>query len=86
MHRWCTKQSSGWWDTTNGSFAKSRKAWRKSIVVKCSNIKKSLHAWKPDYRKTATGVMQVRWTSAATDDLENIANYLFEKTPKTLRA
>jgi toxin ParE1/3/4 len=24
--------------------------------------------------------MQVRWTSAAADDLENIANYLFEKT------
>jgi hypothetical protein len=32
--------------------------------------------------KTATGVMQVRWTSAAADDLENIANYLFEKTPE----
>jgi addiction module RelE/StbE family toxin len=26
--------------------------------------------------------MQVRWTSAAADDLENIANYLFEKTPE----
>ena|SRR5437667_6695292 len=26
--------------------------------------------------------MQVRWTSAAADDLENIANYLFEKTPQ----
>jgi len=26
--------------------------------------------------------MQVRWTSAATDDLENIANYLFEQTPE----
>ena len=25
--------------------------------------------------------MQVRWTPAAADDLENIANYLFEKTP-----
>ena len=24
--------------------------------------------------------MQVRWTPAAADDLENIANYLFEKT------
>jgi addiction module RelE/StbE family toxin len=26
--------------------------------------------------------MPVRWTSAAADDLENIANYLFEKTPE----
>jgi len=26
--------------------------------------------------------MQVRWTPAAADDLENIANYLFEKTPE----
>jgi len=26
--------------------------------------------------------MRVRWTSAAADDLENIANYLFEKTPE----
>jgi toxin ParE1/3/4 len=26
--------------------------------------------------------MQLRWTSAAVDDLENIANYLFEKTPE----
>ncbi len=26
--------------------------------------------------------MQVRWTSAAEDDLENIVNYLFEKTPE----
>jgi toxin ParE1/3/4 len=26
--------------------------------------------------------MQVRWTGAAADDLENIANYLFEKTPE----
>lgn len=26
--------------------------------------------------------MQVRWALAATDDLENIANYLFEKTPE----
>lgn len=26
--------------------------------------------------------MQLRWTSAAADDLENIANYLFEKTPE----
>jgi plasmid stabilization system protein ParE len=26
--------------------------------------------------------MQVRWTSVAADDLENIANYLFEKTPE----
>lgn len=26
--------------------------------------------------------MQVRWTLAAADDLENIANYLFEKTPE----
>jgi addiction module RelE/StbE family toxin len=26
--------------------------------------------------------MQVRWTSAAADDLENIANYLFENTPE----
>jgi len=26
--------------------------------------------------------MRVRWTPAATDDLQNIANYLFEKTPE----
>jgi plasmid stabilization system protein ParE len=26
--------------------------------------------------------MQVRWTSVAADDLENIANYLFEKAPE----
>lgn len=26
--------------------------------------------------------MQVRWTSAAANDLENIANYLFDKTPE----
>jgi len=26
--------------------------------------------------------MQLRWTSAAADDLESIANYLFEKTPE----
>jgi len=26
--------------------------------------------------------MQVRWTTAAASDLENIANYLFEKTPE----
>ena len=26
--------------------------------------------------------MRVRWTSAAAEDLENIANYLFEKTPE----
>jgi toxin ParE1/3/4 len=26
--------------------------------------------------------MQVRWTPAAADDPENIANYLFEKTPE----
>jgi plasmid stabilization system protein ParE len=26
--------------------------------------------------------MQVRWTSAAANDLENIANYLFEQTPE----
>jgi toxin ParE1/3/4 len=26
--------------------------------------------------------MHVRWTIAAADDLENIANYLFEKTPE----
>jgi addiction module RelE/StbE family toxin len=25
--------------------------------------------------------MQVRWTTAAASDLENIADYLFEKTP-----
>jgi plasmid stabilization system protein ParE len=30
--------------------------------------------------------MQVRWTTAAASDLENIADYLFEKTPKTQRA
>ncbi len=27
--------------------------------------------------------MQVRWTSAAAEDLESIANYLFEKTPES---
>jgi toxin ParE1/3/4 len=26
--------------------------------------------------------MQLRWTSTAAKDLENIANYLFEKTPE----
>jgi toxin ParE1/3/4 len=26
--------------------------------------------------------MQVRWTAAAASDLENIADYLFEKTPQ----
>jgi toxin ParE1/3/4 len=26
--------------------------------------------------------MQVRWTMAAAEDLENIANFLFEKTPE----
>jgi toxin ParE1/3/4 len=26
--------------------------------------------------------MQVRWTTAAANDLENIADYLFEKTPE----
>ncbi len=26
--------------------------------------------------------MKVRWTRAAASDLENIANYLFEKTPE----
>ena len=26
--------------------------------------------------------MQVRWTSAATEDLENVANYLFENAPE----
>jgi len=26
--------------------------------------------------------MQVRWTTEAARDLENIANYLFEKTPE----
>jgi toxin ParE1/3/4 len=26
--------------------------------------------------------MQLRWTSTAAEDLENIANYLFEKTPE----
>jgi toxin ParE1/3/4 len=26
--------------------------------------------------------MQVRWTTAAASDLENIADYLFEKTPQ----
>ena len=26
--------------------------------------------------------MQVRWTTAAANDLESIANYLFEKTPQ----
>lgn len=26
--------------------------------------------------------MQVRWTTAAANDLENIADYLFERTPE----
>ena len=26
--------------------------------------------------------MQLRWTSAAAEDLENVANYLFERTPE----
>jgi plasmid stabilization system protein ParE len=26
--------------------------------------------------------MRVRWTLAAADDLQDIANYLFEKTPE----
>lgn len=26
--------------------------------------------------------MRIRWTPAAADDLESIANYLFEKTPE----
>lgn len=26
--------------------------------------------------------MPLRWTSAAADDLENIANFLFERTPE----
>ena len=26
--------------------------------------------------------MQVRWTTAAADDLQTIADYLFEKTPE----
>jgi len=26
--------------------------------------------------------MQVRWTAAATEDLENIANYLFDNAPE----
>jgi plasmid stabilization system protein ParE len=26
--------------------------------------------------------MRVRWTFAAADDLQDIANYLFEKTPE----
>jgi toxin ParE1/3/4 len=26
--------------------------------------------------------MRIRWTLAAADDLESIANYLFEKTPE----
>ena len=29
--------------------------------------------------------MQVRWTTAAANDLENIADYLFEKNRKMLR-
>jgi hypothetical protein len=55
------------------------KVWDKSIVVKWWSMKKSQHAWNP---KTASSRMQVRWTSAAAEDLENIANYLFEKTPE----
>ena len=27
--------------------------------------------------------MRVRWTPAAADDFENIANYLFEQTPES---
>jgi len=30
--------------------------------------------------------MQVRWSAAAASDLENIADYLFEKPRKTQRA
>jgi plasmid stabilization system protein ParE len=30
--------------------------------------------------------MQVRWTTAAANDLESIANYLFEKTPQNAPA
>jgi predicted transcriptional regulator len=30
----------------------------------------------------SVSLMQVRWSPAAADDLENIANYLFEKTPE----
>ena len=37
---------------------------------------------KFDLPRTASGLMRVRWTPAATDDLQNIANYLFEKTPE----
>lgn len=30
--------------------------------------------------------MEVRWTLAAADDLETIANYLFDKTPENAAA
>src|SRR5260370_18801585 len=76
------RQLSVWRSTTNGSSAKSKKDWRKSIVAKCWNMKKSPHAWKTNCAKTSTRLMRLRWTSAAADDLENIANYLFEKTPE----
>ncbi len=36
---------------------------------------------KPHHSKTAPDPMRVRWTPAAADDLQSIANYLFEKTP-----
>jgi len=40
LNRWCMKQSSVWWVTTNGLSAKSKKAWRKSKVAKCWNMRK----------------------------------------------
>jgi hypothetical protein len=36
---------------------------------------------KPHHSKTAPHLMRVRWTPVAADDLQSIANYLFEKTP-----
>jgi ParE toxin of type II toxin-antitoxin system, parDE len=77
LNRWCMKQSSVWWVTTNGLSAKSKKAWRKPKVAKCWNMRKLPRVWK-----RASSLMQLRWTSAAADDLENIANYLFERTPE----
>src|SRR5207253_8536357 len=49
------KQSSVWWVTTNGSSAKSKKVWRKSIAVKCWNRKKSPNAWNVRLPKNSVG-------------------------------
>jgi hypothetical protein len=38
---------------------------------------------KSHHSKTAPHLMRIRWTPAAADDFQNIANYLFEKTPNS---